>query len=1090
MPLVQIGLEVQENRGRFAQIFLPKSGEQASFPFKFSFSPQDREDVRWYLEDYARRWQATSNPVVDRIRRVVEQTGAEIFEATLGAVGAASIWKKIKKHISETRIEIRDGCPEIGTPWELITMPTTGARLSVHAAEFVRVPVTAASPIKPRPPGPIRILLIISRPEGVDDIAYWSVARDLRRTIESSAAETTLTVLRPPTFAQLERALQEAASAALPYDVVHFDGHGLITSIGGARPQGYLQFQGERSTSAELIDGRLLGGLLADAHVKLLVMNACRSGQGGEKMAQTVVETDGAAAFPSLSERVLAQGVPAVVGMRHSIYPATAQRYFAGFYERLLVGDTVGRAGVLARRKLFEDPFRPFRRDDLTEIEDWSVPFVGEAAPLVVADLESTPRRRLGNSNESDRDAPDFVSRDDLILTIDHHLASGRPVLIHGPIASGKTRMATELKSWYAATGGIGSEAFLQFSASTTPGEIEAALRRVGVKNSAAATPSQRSLPKLVIFDQVDVMRRESGSWSEAKAILIEALQNRRDDLRILLTSCSSERDWLPEDVARVMLPPLSMWARRLLAEQWVPRHGGLFDFSEWRSVLRFRGGYPGLLIDDLHVSVELQKARKFDPRSVVQTLSDGAWDRFPARASAGHRRLDKEVERRLNSAVPKRALKLLPHIHLFQTVIEAGALLSVYEAVRRADVPKFRLDDVREVLSGLQELGLLNPQGVDQWTIHPALVVASARSAEREPKLREPAVEAYTRAIAAIGSECELQYRTETEQTVRRVILHESNFLNTRIIASRRDDWATVAGALAGVFTLYRHDGMVFRLRDIFTEDFGQYIDRKGQPRRDREAWAQRFWDWCSWIHYEWGPQFASIRLIPADGDFYGRAILLRRVRRAGVVEALRRELDEPFLPERYSAGDVAHMVAEQLAASDHEAGLQSALLECRSALRQRHERDLIGRIQSLILEANIHLRLVDADPDNRDGHINAARRSMELANQFHTFQLTELDAALDSAWSTYWLERGDVEEATSYFQSFATQLQELHAYSAEHAISFARRLEARGWVQRALDIAAPSFLEFVQAGDHGSATAAREYIQALKTRLKKGEA
>ena len=94
--------------------------------------------------------------------------------------------------------------------------------------------------------------------------------------------------------------LHAAEDAGAPYQVVHFDGHGVWADTGddggcqgcsrggwlgagwsrrGARaPHGYLLFEDPRRPgSVQLADGPALGTLLADAGVPLLVLNACRS---------------------------------------------------------------------------------------------------------------------------------------------------------------------------------------------------------------------------------------------------------------------------------------------------------------------------------------------------------------------------------------------------------------------------------------------------------------------------------------------------------------------------------------------------------------------------------------------------------------------------------------------------------------------------------------------------------------------------------------------------------------------------------------------------------------------------------------------
>src|SRR5439155_17910224 len=96
-----------------------------------------------------------------------------------------------------------------------------------HAAALVRAhPQAALTPKLPTTEIPVRVLLVISRP-GVSDVPYRSVAHHLTRLMGDSGGSLQLDVLRPPTFAHLARTLRAAKDHGNPYQVVHFDGHGV-----------------------------------------------------------------------------------------------------------------------------------------------------------------------------------------------------------------------------------------------------------------------------------------------------------------------------------------------------------------------------------------------------------------------------------------------------------------------------------------------------------------------------------------------------------------------------------------------------------------------------------------------------------------------------------------------------------------------------------------------------------------------------------------------------------------------------------------------------------------------------------------------
>src|SRR2546422_10842498 len=80
--------------------------------------------------------------------------------------------------------------------------------------------------------------MVISRPRGVNDIGYRTIARPLMQQLVAIRDQVDLVLLRPPTLEALDEALGSSRSKELelnvrsPFDVVHFDGHGLAADRG------------------------------------------------------------------------------------------------------------------------------------------------------------------------------------------------------------------------------------------------------------------------------------------------------------------------------------------------------------------------------------------------------------------------------------------------------------------------------------------------------------------------------------------------------------------------------------------------------------------------------------------------------------------------------------------------------------------------------------------------------------------------------------------------------------------------------------------------------------------------------------------
>src|SRR4051812_40229820 len=76
--------------------------------FAFALSDQDREDIRWYLENYALFPADPAIAVVAaRIERRMEQLGAELFRAIFhSSDDARALWAELRFSLNQTRVEV------------------------------------------------------------------------------------------------------------------------------------------------------------------------------------------------------------------------------------------------------------------------------------------------------------------------------------------------------------------------------------------------------------------------------------------------------------------------------------------------------------------------------------------------------------------------------------------------------------------------------------------------------------------------------------------------------------------------------------------------------------------------------------------------------------------------------------------------------------------------------------------------------------------------------------------------------------------------------------------------------------------------
>ena len=438
----------------------------------------------------------------------IGDVGAELFRSLFqSSDDARDLWATLRARLDDTDVEVVTPVEEAGSiPWELVRDPKTEAVLALRARTFVRAhPQPAQRPAALEAgTGPIRILLVICRPGGREDVPFRSVASRLLKGLGEAARERLqLDVLRPPTFAQLGRVLREAKADGKPYHVVHFDGHGvhldaedtdvLARVLQALRPlllageragsHGYLVFENpDLEDNTQLVDGPTLGKLLVETDVPVLVLNACRSAHAEAPPTPDSSQAEapsGAAeaaedpharvrAYGSLAHEIMDAGVSGVVAMRYNVYVVTAAKLVAELYAHLASGRTLGQAVSLGRKHLSADPLREIAYQP-RPLQDWSVPVVWEAAPIALFPASDTtpPLEIKLDAGEAAAGAgaldarlpkpPDvgFFGRDETLLALDRAFDSQRVVLLHAYAGSGKTTTAAEFARWYSRTGGI-----------------------------------------------------------------------------------------------------------------------------------------------------------------------------------------------------------------------------------------------------------------------------------------------------------------------------------------------------------------------------------------------------------------------------------------------------------------------------------------------------------------------------------------------------------------------------------------------------------------------------------------------------------
>ena len=623
----------------------------ATAQFSFAIPPEDQELIRWYFELY----REGPTDVVAGLRarhaeRLLSDLGAGLFGAVFDASpNTGTLWAAVRPDLAEFRVEIvTDVAGATALLWETMTDPGTGQVLALGAGAMVRAhPRAALGPQLPEVQDQVRVLLVISRP-GVIDVPFRSVAHHLARLQEGTSGALKVDVLRPPTLAQLIQTLQAARERREPYQVVHFDGHGVwgdaddeewlaklvpgAASGSGARlaprgrsgAHGYLLFENAQPAgNVQLVDGPTLGNLLVDAGVPVLILNACRSALADpapESVAEVADPHAEVRAYGSLAQEVMDNGVAGVLAMRYNIYVPAAARFIADLYDRLLQGRSFGAAVRAARQSLQASPADAGG----VQVQDWMVPVAYEAAPLrltverpsgdhtgAAPGSQAQPAR--GQSPDRGLPAPPllgFYGRDDTLLALDRAFDTQPIVLLYGEPGIGKTTTAAEFGRWYTLTGGVqGPAIYTSLNDHATITELAAQLTAA---MAAYLDPSRPPAWDDLAGDQallltLQLLRQRPVLWildnlahEPSSQQLLSLLRSVRDTkAKLLLISRDDQQAWLGDLPARLHLPPLPPPERNLLLRAVAAsRQVQLTGLGATSPVLRAIGGNPQTLIE------------------------------------------------------------------------------------------------------------------------------------------------------------------------------------------------------------------------------------------------------------------------------------------------------------------------------------------------------------------------------------------------------------------------------------------------------------------------------------------------------------
>lgn len=318
-------------------------GESAAVPFLLPFDEQELQSFFWLSRRLLHDLHYNGSRQTQAKALDPQAFGARLY-AALFAGGIDSLLRRsldaVERDGEGLRIRLRlNDVPELADlPWEFL-----------YAPDLARFPALSGdSPIvryveQDRPPTaleaspPLTLLALIANPGG--EVELLNVEQEwtnLQQALVHAQAggRIHLERLPSPTLAALQDRLRQG-----PVHMLHFIGHGYFDPDDN---QGGLVFEGEDGGSLLVAAPRLATILQDHDPLRLIFLNACEGARGGR--------TD---PFGGMAQKLVQQGIPAVLAMQFEVSDGAAVTLSREFYEALADGLPVDAAVAEARKAVY-----------------------------------------------------------------------------------------------------------------------------------------------------------------------------------------------------------------------------------------------------------------------------------------------------------------------------------------------------------------------------------------------------------------------------------------------------------------------------------------------------------------------------------------------------------------------------------------------------------------------------------------------------------------------------------------------------------------------------------------------------------------
>lgn len=336
--------------GYTARILNSPTG-QGSCDFVLPFSQAELQAFLRVSGRATRALRLISSPETSPPQLTPKTFGQRLFDAVFdGDVGMGLIRSldEAERQQKGLRIQLRLDSPELADlPWEFLYASSLDRFLILSnqtvLVRYLELP-QGEKPLQVSPP--LRILAVISDPSDVAKLnveAEWIRMSDALLPLQGNGL-LTLERLSEATLPALQSRLQQEP----PVHILHFIGHGYFEPALPASEKGEQGEQGgsgglvfeEADGRSRLVDAVDLATTLRDHKtLRLLFLNACEGARGGRVDA-----------FAGTAQKLVQQGIPAVLAMQFEVSDQAAIQLATEFYRATVNGYPADAALAEARK--------------------------------------------------------------------------------------------------------------------------------------------------------------------------------------------------------------------------------------------------------------------------------------------------------------------------------------------------------------------------------------------------------------------------------------------------------------------------------------------------------------------------------------------------------------------------------------------------------------------------------------------------------------------------------------------------------------------------------------------------------------------